>query len=177
VEVETPAMTRILTVLAIIIIVTAATLSLAGRQPPVASAVMPLTAAAQGIPATLVDGTDLGAALQRARADKTVVLLNFTGSDWCHWCIVLKAEVLGTPEFSSWLATRGALVDVDFPRDTPQDPATVQRHQRLSELFGIEGFPTIVMVDGDGRERARLGYQKGGAAAWTTAADGLLGPR
>jgi len=177
VEVETPAMTRILTVLAIIIAVTAATLLLAERQPPVASTVMPLTEAAPGIPATLVAGTALGAALERAKADQTVVLLNFTGSDWCHWCMVLKSEVLGTPEFSAWLATRGALVEVDFPRTTALDPATAQRNQRLSELFGIEGFPTIVMVDGDGRERARLGYQKGGAAAWTTAADGLLGLR
>ena len=87
---------------------------------------------------------------------------------------MLKAEVLGTPEFSSWLATRGALVDVDFPRDTPQDPATVQRNQRLSKLFGIEGFPTIVITNTAGKELGRLGYMEGGPKAWTAAADKII---
>ncbi len=170
-------MARILLIVAVIIVATAATLALTGQQAPAAVAKMPLTESSPGIPTALVEGSDLGAALSRAKAENSLVLLNFTGSDWCHWCMVLKQEVLDTPAFATWLATRGAMIDVDFPRERSLDPATVARNQRLSELFAVEGYPTIVLVDGDGRERARLGYKKGGPASWTAAADGLLGRR
>ena len=30
------------------------------------------------------------------------ILANFTGSDWCGWCIKLKADVFSKPKFTAW---------------------------------------------------------------------------
>lgn len=40
----------------------------------------------------------------KAQAQKTglPILADFTGSDWCGWCIRLKDEVFDTPMFKEW---------------------------------------------------------------------------
>ena len=37
--------------------------------------------------------TDFEAAKAQAKAEKKIMLVDFTGSDWCGWCIKLKDEV------------------------------------------------------------------------------------
>ena len=64
--------------------------------------------------------TDLAQAQAQAKAGHKIVLLDFTGSDWCGWCIKFKKEVLETPEFLSYAAKNVVLVEVDFPNKKPQ---------------------------------------------------------
>lgn len=113
-------------------------------------------------------------ALQAAQAAGKPILVNFTGSDWCGWCIRLKQEVFDTPEFAAWAAERVVLLVVDFPMRQRLPEAQARENDELQRRFGIQGYPTIVLLAPDGRELGRLGYQHGGPKAWTAAAERIL---
>jgi len=106
--------------------------------------------------------TDLNAAkAQAAREGKTVVI-NFTGSDWCSWCIKLKQEILSQPEFEAFADKNLVLVEVDFPKRRPLAPAQQQINRDIATKYRIEGFPTLVYLNAQGNEVRRGGYQPGG---------------
>jgi len=106
--------------------------------------------------------TDFAAALGQARAEKKKIILFFTGSDWCGWCKRLDREVLSMTDFKAYAREKLILVKLDFPRSIPQSTAVKARNQKLSELYQIEGYPTIVVLDSNGNTVGRLGYQPGG---------------
>lgn len=106
--------------------------------------------------------TDVTAALAGATNSGRKTFLFFTGSDWCGWCQRLQAEVLGTDNFKAFAREHLVLVELDFPKRSPQSPALKQQNARLAQQYGIEGFPTIVVLDDAGREIGRLGYERGG---------------
>jgi len=112
-------------------------------------------------------GTDLPAALAQARAENKVVLLDFTGSDWCPWCIKFDHEVLATDEFTAY--AKGKLVPVllDFPRHKPQSESLKQANAALAKRFGVTGYPTYVLLNSAGEELGRqVGYAEGGPGAF-----------
>lgn len=134
------------------------------------SAFLPTFAAA--VESTWTTGWKDAAA--QATAAKRPILADFTGSDWCGWCMKLKREVFTTPEFAAWAGRSVVLLEVDFPRAKPL-PAEQQRdNQALVEKYNVEGFPTILILAADGREIGRLGYQAGGAKAWIAAAEQII---
>jgi len=106
---------------------------------------------------------DYGKAQAIASQSDRPMLLNFTGSDWCGWCIKLKAEVFSKPQFKQFAEKNLVLVELDFPSKKKLDPETKAQNERLKNKFGIRGFPTIILVDAAGNEIARTGYQPGGA--------------
>lgn len=106
--------------------------------------------------------TDFEHAKKRAKEEKKPMLLDFTGSDWCGWCVRLKKEVLATPEFEKYAKENLVLVEVDFPRNTPLPKEEKEQNDKLSQAYQINGFPTIVLLNSRGREVARTGYQEGG---------------
>ncbi len=112
-------------------------------------------------------GTDLPKAIAKAKAEKKLVLVDFTGSDWCGWCVKLKKEVFDTPEFAQYAAKNLVLVELDFPRKKEQSDALKAANKALAKQYAIEGYPTIVVLDGSGKEVGRLGYMKGGPQAFT----------
>lgn len=108
--------------------------------------------------------TDLDAAIQRASAEKKDLLLNFTGSDWCVWCMKLKREVFDDEEFRSEGSKGFVWVEIDFPQNRASMGVEAQKkNQEWLEKFGVEGFPTIILADHKGRPYARTGYRPGGA--------------
>ncbi len=106
--------------------------------------------------------TDYAAALLRAKTEKKKVLLFFTGSDWCGWCKRLDREVLSTPEFKAYVRDQFVLVKLDFPRDIPQTSQEKVRNKKLSLQYGVQGYPTLVVLDSIGKSVGTLGYQPGG---------------
>ncbi|MCA9777431.1 MAG: thioredoxin family protein, partial [Candidatus Eremiobacteraeota bacterium] len=60
--------------------------------------------------------TDWEAAKAQAQRTNKPILINFTGSDWCGWCIRLKKEVFSQEEFKSWAGQKVVLFEADFPR-------------------------------------------------------------
>jgi protein disulfide-isomerase len=104
-------------------------------------------------------------ALARARADKKLVLADFTGSDWCHYCIQLRREVLNKPQFAQWADGHLVLLEVDFPRKKQAEEVRAQ-NERLREAFKVDGYPTVIVLNGDGNEVGRIvGYD--GAKEWS----------
>ena len=111
--------------------------------------------------------TDLPAAQAQAKAENKMVLLDFTGSDWCGWCIKFKGEALDTTEFKDYAAKNLVLVEVDFPRKKPQSDEVKKANEALSKKFKADGFPTFVVLSKDGAEIGRQdGYEKGGSKAF-----------
>jgi protein disulfide-isomerase len=108
--------------------------------------------------------TDYDAALKQAKAEDKVVLMDFTGSDWCGWCIKLKGEVFDQPEFEAFAKANLVLVEVDFPRRKAVSASQRAANERLAARYGVEGYPSVFVVNAQGRALARLGYEEGGAA-------------
>src|SRR2546428_419933 len=95
--------------------------------------------------------TDLRAALAKAKAEKKLVLLDFTGSDWCGWCIKLDKEVFSKPDFKNFAKENLVPVTLDFPHGKKLPKHTVDQNTKLKSEHGVSGFPTIVLLDADGK--------------------------
>lgn len=125
--------------------------------------------------------TDVKEAIAIGNKEKKPLLLFFTGSDWCGWCIRLQKEVLKTPEFEKWANENVVLVELDYPRRTPQTPEIKKQNNELQQAFSIQGFPTIYFANGTDKEGkvnfeglGSTGYVAGGATAWLEVANGIL---
>lgn len=110
--------------------------------------------------------TDYKQAQQQAKTSNRLVLLDFTGSDWCGWCIRLRREVFSQPEFQEYAKKNLVLVEVDFPRAKEQAQDVRVQNQNLAQQYNIEGFPTIIVLNGEGKKVGELGYMQGGPAAF-----------
>ena len=118
--------------------------------------------------------TDFEAAQAKAKASGKHMLLDFTGSDWCGWCIRLKKEVFSQPEFKEYASKALVLVQVDFPRGKPQSDALKKQNEALAKKFNVRGFPTIILLSSEGELLAETGYQRGGAVSYVTHLKALL---
>ena len=95
---------------------------------------------------------DFEAAKAIAKAEKKDLLIDFTGSDWCVWCIRLSNEVFQYKEFSEAALEKFVLVELDYPNDKSHQPESIQQQNaRLEQQFMIQGYPTIILADSDGR--------------------------
>ena len=90
--------------------------------------------------------TDLDAAKAKGVKENKPVLVDFTGSDWCPPCIQLHKVVFESAEFAA-VASKYVLVELDYPRKTPQAPELKAKNAELSKQFGISGFPTVLLID------------------------------
>lgn len=109
--------------------------------------------AAMAAPALAAQGwmTDLPAALQLAEREGKLVLVDFTGSDWCSACIVLRRTVLDTPSFREFAADKFVLMEVDLPMKEGGKPELLRRNEEIAKRYGVGGFPTVMVLDPQGR--------------------------
>jgi len=119
--------------------------------------------------------TDFSTAQAQARAQDKPLLINFTGSDWCPPCIMLHRQVFSQPAFADYAAKHLILLEVDFPHGKIQSEAQKVANEKLADRFGIDGFPTIVLLDSTGKKLGELGYQPGGPKPFITAIEKLRG--
>jgi protein disulfide-isomerase len=114
--------------------------------------------------------TDLAKAQEKAKAEKKLVLIDFTGSDWCPPCKNLHKTVLTSEEFAKFASDSLVLVEIDFPKSKPQSDEIKAANRELGKKFGIKGYPTVIVLDGEGKEVFRkVGY--GGTPAKDYVAD------
>ena len=106
--------------------------------------------------------TDLPKAQAKAKEEKKLVMLDFTGSDWCGWCIKLNKEVFSKPEFAEYASKNLVLVEVDFPRTKKLSAELKKANAALQEKYKIQGYPTIIVLNSDGKKVGELGYEPGG---------------
>jgi len=107
-------------------------------------------------------GDDYEKAMAQAKAEKKNVLLDFTGSDWCGWCIRLNDEVFSKAEFKKYAKDNLVLVEVDFPQGKRLPKKVKEQNDKLQKDHGVRGFPTIVVLDPEGKKLGELGYMEGG---------------
>jgi protein disulfide-isomerase len=116
--------------------------------------------------------TDMAAAQKKAKDEKKLVLMDFTGSDWCGWCIKLNKEVFSTKEFADYAKDNLVMVEVDFPRKKQLSDAQKKANDALQAKYGAEGFPTIVVLNSEGKQVwKQVGYMQGGPKAWIAKLD------
>lgn len=115
--------------------------------------------------------TDLEAARTKAAAEDKAVLVDFTGSDWCGWCIRLRKDVFDTPAFDAYAKDKFVLVEIDLPRTPGKlSQEQLEKNQQLCEQYRVEGFPTIIVMNPQG---AILGGFVGGKPNLEAAAEPL----
>lgn len=107
--------------------------------------------------------TDYEAAKAKAKSDHKLVLLNFTGSDWCGYCKHMQADVFSKPQFQDYAAKNLVLVELDYPRFKRQSDAVKTQNQKLASEYDIEGFPTLIVLSPEGKPVWNfVGYLEGG---------------
>ena len=103
--------------------------------------------------------TDLPAACRLAEKENKLVLIDFTGSDWCSSCVRLRRTVLDSPAFREFASSRFVLMEVDLPRRKSFDQALLRRNEAIAEHYGVGGFPTLMVINPQGQVMG--GFQDG----------------
>lgn len=116
-----------------------------------------------------------GDAIKQSRKDKKVICLFFTGSDWCVWCVRMNQQILSSPEFMRYAHDKLHLVEVDFPSQGLQNEELKKLNEQLKAKYCIQGFPTLVFIDADGKEFTRMGFEHGGGAPFVQKMKEILG--
>jgi len=109
---------------------------------------------------------DYAQALTTAKAQAKPVLIDFTGSDWCSWCMKLDQEVFSKEEFKTYAAKKLILLKADFPRRKALPAQQQAQNEQLATKYGIQGFPTVIVLKPDGSKVGELGYTPGGPKAF-----------
>lgn len=105
--------------------------------------------------------------LTQAREEDKYIMLLFTGSDWCTWCIKLEHEVLDSEVFRTFAEKELILVTVDFPQNSSnQSEALKKRNRTLSKAYAVNGYPTVLLLDSSGELIGITGYKEGGPSAY-----------
>ena len=86
---------------------------------------------------------DINKAYDISKKTGKPIMANFTGTDWCGWCVKLKREVFDTPAFKTWAAKNVVLIELDFPRKFKLPENIKQQNYNLSKAFNVTGYPTI----------------------------------
>lgn len=110
---------------------------------------------------------DYEAAKKQAKEENKPILINFTGTDWCGWCIKIEKEVFSKEEFKNYAKENLVLMEVDFPRKKEQTEEVKAQNKVLDKEFKIEGYPTIFLIDAEGKKLSEdIGYREGGPQAY-----------
>ncbi len=122
-------------------------------------------AMATSTPAGFVD--DMDAAKEQAEKDGKPIIAVFTGSDWCKYCKILESNVFSKPDFAPAATKEFALLFVDNPSNKGllTEKAKVE-NPKLTESFGINGFPTVILLDCFGQRVGNVGHGAGSPAAF-----------
>jgi protein disulfide-isomerase len=130
-------------------------------------------------------------AIEKSYATGKPILTNFTGSDWCSWCIKLKKEVFVTPAFKEWDKENVIILEIDSPRRQQNITLLAEKmknvegwktkYQNLTQTFGVRGYPTIILFNIKESEKGisinplgKMNYMRGGPTPWIAQAKTIL---
>ena len=101
------------------------------------------------------------------------ILADFTGSDWCHWCIKLKNDVFDKEDFKRWASQNVTLLELDFPKNATQSAAIKAQNAELSKKYNVRGYPTVLFLTDQGEVLGKLGYEKD-VKTWIESAQNII---
>jgi thioredoxin-related protein len=118
---------------------------------------------------------DFEAAKAKAVKEGKPIFINFTGTDWCGWCIKLEKEVFSKKAFQDYAKEHLVLVEVDFPKKKEQTAEVKAQNAKLDKEYGVEGYPTLYLLDAQGKKLTEdIGYREGGPEAYVEHLKSLL---
>lgn len=97
---------------------------------------------------------DINTAKTEAAQQHKLILVNFSGSDWCGPCIRLRKEILESTQFEGYATDHLVLVRADFPRQKKNQLSKeqVKLNEALADKYNSEGkFPYTLLVDENGK--------------------------
>lgn len=97
---------------------------------------------------------DFGMAKKEAEQQHKLILINFSGSDWCGPCIRLRKEILESQTFEKYAGDHLVLVRADFPRQKKNQLSKeqVKLNEALADKYNAEGkFPFTLLVNENGK--------------------------
>lgn len=122
--------------------------------------------------------SDYEASKKLAAETKKDLLIDFTGSDWCGWCIKLNDEVFKHEPFKAGVKDSFVLVELDYPNDKSKlSEATIKQNEELGKKYSVQGYPTILLCDSEGKPYASTGYQPGGPEKYVEHLNELRGAK
>jgi len=93
----------------------------------------------------------------------------------------LQNEVLRKPEFAAWPKDKVVLLELDFPRRSPQLPEIQKQNMELQQIFDVRGYPTVwfaTPTKANGKTNLEklgsTGYVAGGPEKWLETANEIL---
>ncbi len=114
--------------------------------------------------------TNFAKAKAYAKMSGKTIFANFSGGGWCGFCMLLDKNVLDTPEFKQFAQKNFILLLLDYPRSSveikKQSAAIKQQNLELLKKYSIQGYPTILLLNADGKVIARTGYRPMKAKAY-----------
>ncbi len=113
--------------------------------------------------------------IQKAKTEKKIALVDFTGSDWCSWCMKLDKEVFSQAKFKDYAKQNLVLIEVDFPQLKPLSRPKQKKNDELAKQYEVTGYPSVIVLDADGKKLGKLGYMEGGPEAFIAALEKLKG--
>ena len=120
--------------------------------------------------------TDFESAKKKAMAENKTLLLDFSGSDWCSWCIKLDEEVFQKDAWKAYAKKHLVQVLIDFPREkSEQSEALQKQNNALAKQYAVRGFPTVLLLNQEGTLIEKTGYQRGGAENYIDHIKALIG--
>ena len=113
-------------------------------------------------------------AVELSKQSGKPILADFTGSNWCGYCVKLKKEVFNTPQFKAWAAENVVLLELDFPRPNKQPDWMKQQNDMLLDRYEIDSYPSVLILNADGSVIGSQGYMKGGPDRWIAVANNSI---
>ena len=111
----------------------------------------------------------------KATAEKSgkLILLAFSGSDWCGWCVKMEKEIYSDKKFISEAKKKFVLLMIDNPQNKSiLSPLAAKQNSELTRKYNVRGFPSTVIVRPSGEEVRRFGgYQRSGVDGFLKALD------
>lgn len=101
--------------------------------------------------------TKMDKAKEEAEETGLPILVLFTGSTWCSYCIKLEKEVFAEKEFKEFANQNLVLMMLDFPAGGGGS----RKDEELQKEFGVTGFPRYFLVNAAGDKLASGGYHDG----------------
>lgn len=102
--------------------------------------------------------TSFNSAIEDASKKDSIIIVNFTGSDWCEWCHELEKNVFSKDVFHKWSEENATLLYLDFPQNKVLSQEQSNHNRVLAQVYGVQGFPTILILDKNGNLIGRTGY-------------------